>query len=47
MCLFVCMCVCVGLTDKPDDIERGIGENWCVGFIKVVVRLFLAPYGLS
>lgn len=31
------MCECVGLTDKPDDVEGGVGEDWCIGLIKVVV----------
>lgn len=41
------MYVCAGPTDEPDDIEGGVGEDWCVGLIKVVVGLFLASDGLS
>ena len=43
----MCMHMCVGLTNKPDDVEGGVGEDWCIGFIKVIVRLFPASYGLS
>ena len=45
MCVWVC--VWVELTDKPDDVEGGVCEDRRVGLIKVVVRLFLASYGLS
>lgn len=34
-----------GLTDEPDDIESGVGEDRCVGLIQVVVGLFLASDG--
>ena len=39
----VCVCVCVfacgsaAPTDKPDDVEGGVSEDWCIGLIKVVV----------
>lgn len=34
-----------GLTHEPDDIESGVGEDWRVGLIQVVVWLFLASDG--
>lgn len=43
----MCECGSAAPTDKPDDVEGGISENRCIGLIKVVVRLFLASYGLS
>lgn len=44
----VCVRVCehTGLTDQPDDIEGGVGEDRRVGLIQVVVGPLLAPYGL-
>lgn len=29
----VCICACAGLTDKPDNVEGGVGEDRCVGLI--------------
>lgn len=43
----MCACVFPGLTNKPDDVERGVGENWCVGLIEVVVGLLLGSHGFS
>lgn len=42
----MCTCVRAGLTDQPDDIEGGVGEDGRVGLIQVVVGPLLAPYGL-
>lgn len=44
--LILCVCVCLGLTDQPDDVEGGVGEDGRVDFVEIVVRLFLASYGL-
>lgn len=35
------------LTDKPDNIKGGVGEDGSIGFIQVVVWLLLASDGLS
>lgn len=39
------MHVSAGLTDEPDDIEGGVGEDRRVGLVQVVVRLLLASDG--
>lgn len=40
------VCLCTKLTDKPDDVEGGVGENGCAGLTEVVVGLLFASYGV-
>jgi len=51
VCMCVCVCVCVlvcarALTQQPDDIESGVGEDGRVALVETVVRLLVAPHGL-
>lgn len=38
--------MCTEPTDKPDDVEGGVGEYRCIGLIKIVVGLLLASHSL-
>lgn len=42
-----CRHTCTGLTNQPDDVEGGVGEDGGVGLIEVVIGLLLASDGLS
>lgn len=41
------VCASAGPTDKPNDVEGGVGEDWSICLIKTVVGLSLASYSLS